>query len=163
MMTTTREYWGTISIAKSEMAAVKTTQLGVYTIYRDNSSQSEVNSVVSAFVIGTAAKYLKASQATAAGLGVLLFNLTKGIETDRRKFHADTVYYGHTILLELEDALNRNSSYTRIEAYCRLREYTAPDGSKITVVIGNSQVKGENGTAYRIERIQLSNGSWITY
>lgn len=83
------------------------------------------------------------------------------MDAQGRLQNATILLNGHTVLEEIYDKLNSNSSYSRIEATVFFREYTNPDGRKVRAIYGNSTTKGKNSGAYAINRIQLTNGNWL--
>ncbi|MBD8028703.1 hypothetical protein H9636_18920 [Ureibacillus sp. Re31] len=73
-----------------------------------------------------------------------LYATVGAIDAQGRINNANILINGDTVLEGIYDALNKNSSYSRIEVTVFFREYTNPDGTKVRADYGNSTTKGKN-------------------
>lgn len=156
-----REYWGTLSVNRSELKTCMEVQLGVYKGVRDKSNYNYFHALLSG-VPGAIIGKIFNKMVPYTIIATTLYNVVSAIEAEGNQAHANILLYGHTVLTEIKDALERGTNYERVEAKVFFREYTDRYGSKATLIYGNSNTKGKNNGAYRINRMQLTNGQWIT-
>ena len=159
-----REYWGTLSGTRADLIKYLSAQSTIYKGFRDRSSTSAMQSVLSGIATGLLSKFFLPTPQSmvAGGIALTIYEIVGAIGSVGRINNADILSYGHTVLEEIYDSLNKSSSYSRIEATVFFREYTYSDGKKVRAVYGNSDTKGKNSGAYSINRIQLTNGNWIS-
>lgn len=160
MAVTVREYWGTLSGTRADFQKYIQAQDVAYRAFRDRTSESAMNSALVGIGISIISSFFKKS---APGIVAgALYAVVGAIDAQGKIANANILDNGKTVLAEIYDALNRDSSYQRIEATVFFREYTDSSGKVIRAVYGNSTTKGKNSGAYQINRIQLTNGNWLT-
>lgn len=156
----TREYWETITASRSEMDAFLASQSIVYKGFRDRTQEGAMAGALGAIAVAYLTKFFK--KGVPGYIATTLYDFIQAIDNEGRIQNANELSFGHTVLTEIDKALNGNSTYTKIEVTVYWREYTDPAGQKTRGVLGNSDEIGKNGGAYQINRIQLSNGNWIS-
>ena len=163
-----REYWGTLSGNSSRL----TTMRGVQEVLIDalnygvskNSLQNSLSGVSG--VSGTVLQTL-VGLTTVGSVANAFTGIVGAMNAEAKRNNLLIMTRGKYVFSELIAILNKNSNYRQIEAKVFFREYyNTATGERMRVVYGNSvpgDPKNNQQTgAFVVNRIQLSNGNWIT-
>lgn len=158
-MATMQEYWGTFTATKSQLQSMHSAQMVAYEGFRFNRSSSWMTSVLNT-INGTVLSIIFGSS-VAGTIAATLFSVTGELDDSGNTHNADICYYGSALINNIKSVLDSNNNYVAVKATVRYREFKDSSGRKVRFIVGNGLTQQANQSAYSINAVQLSNGTWL--
>lgn len=142
----------TLDMYKSQMLVYKAFRYGETDFLKDKFAPLATNAVL--ITLGL----IPATSIAAAVISALV---ALGGPSDN--INATITFRGTALIEELEAYLNKSTAFAALDVTVFTREfYNTATGVRFRVIYGNSAQVGGNKEAYKINRVQNTNGTWVT-